>query len=138
MTRAANTYAPYELDAATVGGNSLTSYVEGAVTVDGVVTTIAASGASQVISFGATPAVKTTCFDITLSAACAVSIVGGIAGYLQRCTLILRQPSSGTGYAVTLPAVRYRNGSPPTVSTTADMQITFATSDGGVTIFGDI
>ena len=138
MPRAANTYAGYELDDATVGGNSLASYVESIVTVDGVVNTIAVSGAAQVISFGATPTVTTTCFDITLSAACAISIVGGIAGYLQRCTLILRQPSSGARYAVTLPAVRYRNGSPPTISTTADMQLTFVTSDGGVTIFGDI
>lgn len=81
-------------------------------------------------------------FDITLSANCTVSFLFGSAvGIVQRLTLILRQPASGTTFTATLPSgVKYAGGSPPTVGTAAGSVtvIGFMTPDNGATILGGL
>ncbi|MGI4943824.1 MAG: hypothetical protein ACRYHQ_25215 [Janthinobacterium lividum] len=76
--------------------------------------------------------------DVTLSQNCTVSITGGQVGMFQRQVLILRQPASGSTFTATLPSnVSYPGGSPPAVGTGAGSatMITFATPDGGKTLF---
>ena len=112
------------------------------------VQTVQASGTSQVCSFPDDWYAGEVVYDITLSAPCTISLVPGLSTdpqnnasvVFQRCILILRQPATGSGYAVTLPSARYPGGTAPVVSTSAGQVtiITFATSDGGITIFGGI
>ena len=98
------------------------------------VTTIAASGTSQAVAFAAS---GNNAYDITLSANCTISLSGGV---FQHLTLVLRQPASGATYSVTLPGAKYAGGTAPAVSTTNGQVsvITYATPDGGATIFGGL
>jgi hypothetical protein len=100
------------------------------------VTTVAASGASQALTF-ATSGSK--CYDITLTANCAITLTGGTAGQLQTITLILRQ-SGGGGFTPTLPAgVEWPGGQAPSPNTVSGKIDVFylSTPDASTTQFGN-
>ncbi len=104
-----------------------------AVTVP--VTTVAASGAAQTLTF---PASGNAAYDLTLTANCALSLSGGTAGQLQALTLILRQDATA-GRLPALPAsVKWPGGTAPTPNTAAggiDV-FTFTTPDARATVLG--
>lgn len=101
------------------------------------VTVIAASGASQALTFASDGTNK--CYDITLTANCALTISGGVSGKYQTVSLILRQGGSA-GFVPTLPAnAKWPGGQTPTPNTQAgkfDLFI-FSTPDACVTLAGD-
>ena len=101
------------------------------------VTTSTCSGA-QVLTF---PPRGRAVFDVTLGASCAYTFTGGVAGAEQRVTLYERQPSSGsTVYAGTFPStVKFAGGAPAQSTVVGQVRIvTFATDDGGATVFGGL
>lgn len=102
------------------------------------VKTIAAAGVTQALAF---PSTGSSAFDLTLSANLTLTLSGGVAGQLQELTLVLRQPTTGTPFMISLPnSVNWAGGSAPTVGSTLGSitVITFATSDGGATYFGGL
>ena len=105
-------FGAYQLDGSTIDGEPVQEFVEDLASADFVVTTIPASGAMQAVSSGLTSEATTTVFDITLSAACTISIAGGVTGYFQRLTLILRQPASTASTGRALAEVRTLSTSP--------------------------
>ena len=101
------------------------------------VTTSTCSGA-QVLAF---PLRGRAVFDVTLGAACAYTFTGGVAGAEQQVTLYEREPSSGsTVYAGTFPStVKFAGGAPAQSTAVGQVRIvTFATDDGGATVFGGL
>ena len=99
------------------------------------VTTIAASGASQAL---AAAAAGDRAFDITLTANCALSLSGGVAGQQQAITVYLRQSGAGGFQPALPPGVRWPGGTAPTPNSAAGVidVFRFATPDAGATWFG--
>ena len=100
-----------------------------------LVTTIAASGASQTLAF---PASGSAAYDITLTANCTFTLTGGKAGEFQTLTVILRQ-GIGAGFLATLPSgIIWESGIPPVPNTMAGKVdvFVFSTPDAGVTKIG--
>lgn len=99
------------------------------------VTTVAASGAAQTLTF---PPNGNICYDITLTANCVLTLAGGAAGFLQTMTLIVRQDSTA-GRVLTLPSgVKWPNGTAPIPNTIAGVidVYTLFTSDARATVIG--
>lgn len=97
-------------------------------------TTVAASGASYAMDYSASQN-----YDITLTAACTLSITNPPAsGSMGSVTVILRQGGSGS-YGITDPAgTVWPNGTAPTLSTAVGKVdiLSYMTVDGGSTWFG--
>ncbi len=100
-----------------------------------VVTTIAASGASQTLT---APASGSVAYDVTLTANCTLSLAGGAGGQMQSITIFLRQDGPA-GRVPILPAgVRWAGGVVPVPNSAAggiDVFV-FTTPDAGATWFG--
>ena len=119
-----------------VGSNALLPLVPSLV--GAVPVTASTCSGTQVLTF---PARGRAVFDVTLGAACAYTFAGGVAGAEQRVTLYERQPSSGsTVYAGTFPnSVKFAGGAPAQSTGVGQVRIvTFATDDGGATVFGGL
>ena len=101
------------------------------------VTTIAASGSSVALTLPATGSIT---YDITLTAACTLTLVGGTNGEEQRIRVYLRQDATA-GRVVTLPTnvQGWAGGTVPTPNTVGGRidVFQFTTPDGGVTWLGD-
>jgi hypothetical protein len=99
------------------------------------VTTVAASGTAQTISF---PAAGSVAYDVTLTGNCTFSLSGGTAGQLQTITLILREDATA-GRTITLPGtIKWSGGLAPTFDTGAGAIniVRLMTPDAGATVFG--
>ncbi len=117
------------------GGLQLSNSVLSTVAAVIPVSTVAASGSAQALTF---PQSGSRSYDVTLTAACSFSVNGGVAGELQTITLVIRGGSGG--FAVTLPNnVRWKGGTAPAVDSSAGSinVIRFQTSDGGATYTGN-
>ena len=120
-----------------ISGTTLLQAVNPA-TVGAVPVTASTCSGTQVLAF---PLRGRAVFDVTLGAACAYTFTGGVAGAEQRVTLYERQPSSGsTVYAGTFPStVKFAGGAPAQSTVVGQVRIvTFATDDGGATVFGGL
>ena len=118
------------------GSNALLPLVPSLV--GAVPVTASTCSGTQVLTF---PARGRAVFDVTLGAACAYTFAGGVAGAEQRVTLYERQPSTGsTTYTGTFPnSVKFAGGAPAQATGVGQVRIvTFATDDGGATVFGGL
>lgn len=98
-------------------------------------TTVAASGTSQALTF---PSSGSVAYDVTLTGNCTFTVTGGAAGQLQTITLILRQDATA-GRTVTLPAtIKWPGGVAPTLNTAAGRidVLYISTPDAGTTLLG--
>lgn len=81
---------------------------------------------------------KGTVFQLTMTADTTFTFTNPLSsGIGQSFTLILKQDSSGT-WTATLPTVKWGDGTPPTLTTTANAIdiLSFFTPDGGTTWYG--
>lgn len=98
-------------------------------------TTVAASGSAVTLSF---PSNGSASFDVTLTANCTFTVIGGTNGQMQQITLVLRQDATA-GRVPTLPStIKWTSGSPPAWNTVAGRVdiVTLTTTDAGTTVFG--
>ena len=96
------------------------------------VTVIAASGASQALAF---PSSGNICYDITLAANTAFTILGGTAGQLQTMTIILKQSGIGGFTPSFTNTIKVNGGVLPTFNTVAGKidKFTLSTDDASTT-----
>ena len=108
----------------------------GSSSISTPVKTITNPGSLLQITF---PAQGDITYDIIPNMPLTLSLAGGVAGVLQRLTVILHQPAGG-GMTVTLPPAHYKDGVKPYVSLESEATtiISYLTDDGGKTIYGGI
>jgi hypothetical protein len=96
------------------------------------VISVPASGAARAL---VVPAFGGVCYDVTLTANCTFTITGWTPGVRQVVHLVLRQDATG-GRVVTLPTVKWSNGTALTFATTASgvTDLSLTSTDGGATI----
>lgn len=97
---------------------------------------ISAGGASQVLAF---PPFGRACYDITLTADLTIGFTGGTAGEVSGLRIILRQPATGSGFAVRWPqGLWWPDKTAPSILTTAGSvaQIWVDTPDATATLLG--
>lgn len=97
---------------------------------------VAASGAAQTVTFD--PTGINNCYEITLTAACVITLTGGVSGKYQTLTLILRQSGAG-GFEPTIPTALWPGSVAPTPNlVTGKVDVfTYATPDAGTTRIGN-
>lgn len=121
------------VDAGLAGGGGGTGFVLADSGGEETVDTVATSGASQTID-----AADGNVHDITLTAACTLTLSAVTSGKGNTLTLILRQDGTG-GRLVTWPAsISWLSGAAPLLQTAANGVdiITLFTVDGGTTWYG--
>lgn len=123
---------------AIVAGAGITKTVnDGAdtITIGGVdpLSTVASSSTAQTINVASYGVI-----DLTLTAACALTMSGASAGSAWTATLILRQDSTGSRLVTWPSGTIWASGSAPTLSTAANAidVVTLVSVDGGMAWLG--